>query len=96
MRVALEGEVNGVLVLVTVFVSVSLFVFVLSLFYFCALTKGGKQEKIKKPRREGEEQASFLVNFLIQVILKSSLIVFQIHFKSDNELILNSYQSLPF
>ena len=61
-----------------------------------SLTKGGKQEKIKKPRREGEEQASFLVNFLIQVILKSSLIVFQIHFKSDNELILNSYQSLPF
>ena len=28
MRVALEGEVNGVLVLVTVFVSVSLFVLV--------------------------------------------------------------------
>ena len=75
MRVAPEGKVDGVLV--TVFVSVSLFVFVSSLFYHCALTKGGKQEKIKKQRREGEEQASFLVNFLIQVFKKAQFFCFK-------------------
>ena len=36
--------------------------------FFC--TEGGKQEEIKKPRRAGEKQASFLVNFLVQVIWK--------------------------
>ena len=33
-----------------------------------SLTKGGKQEEIKKPR-EGEEQASVIINIFIEVMI---------------------------
>ena len=59
------------------------------------LTKGGKQEKIKKPRREGEKQTSFIVNLLVQVIWKTLII--QLHWQisittfSVHYVVCNSY-----